>query len=618
MIISDFRREVGEIADILSYNREFLGRTPSPKQAEAYVATWGEKGGEWSNKHHEIVLLVGMKGGKNLWAEGDVSYAGYFISSLVDPHAYFTKITKSLIKYPPEKTFDLVNVSSVDEAQAKRAFFDSVKKVLQLTKDPRTGDNWFERYAGLDLRETFGDVTAKEIIFPSRQRGVGNIRLMSFNSTKKAPEGVHILRFYADELSRADTKATYREAKGLYELGLNNTRASFPNRIGKVLGWSYPNDTDFDLTNERYELSFKTDAIYGIKCSTFDFNPSRTREMFQDAYDTDPIAAKRVYECIKSTSKQNFYQPYVEKIREVVQPEVENRVKYKLISVSKEAKEKVYEFTGVEILSLIGDNRVRCFAADPSKIRDRFVIVGGYNETINPLKYQIFIGDTQEVLSTNVKPIVDFMLVIEPMDKKPIDYVGIGEIFATILKNFPNTQSINSDHFQNEKLRQEVISKGVRAETYFFSNEKQVRLYKRQRANIWNNNVTICQDDQKFKFDAKEMNLTDLYIHESEHLILEGNKIDHPENGSKDLTDAIAIVVNDLLDLEAAGVNEDINLLTETKLKQLCEIFMQEKYKLIEAEIPEEQMLPILADKLNISMDQIEKLAQFVKEIYKY
>lgn len=560
-----------------------------------------------------------MKGGKNLWAEGDVSYASYFISSLRDPHEYFTKITGSLLRYPPEKTFDMVNVSMVDETQAKRAFFDSVKNVLMLTKDPRTGDNWFERYAGLDLRETFGDVKAKEIIFPQRQRGVGNIRLLSFNSTKKAPEGVHILRFYSDELSRADTKATYKEAVGLHELGLSNTRASFPNRVGKVIGWSYPNATDFDLTNERYELSFKVKSIFGIKCSTFEFNPSRTREMFQDAYDADPISAKRIYECIKSTSAQNFYQPYVDKIREAIDVSVKNRVTYRQTAVNKEAKGKVYQFTSVEILGLLGDNRVRCFAADNSINKDRFVIAGGYNEVINPMKYTIFTEDKQEILTTNYKPVIDVLIVIEPLPGKPIDYIVVGEIYEQLLKNFPNTQSINSDHFQNEKLRQEVISKGVRAETFFFSNQMQVRLYKKLRAQVWNNNLAICEDHHKFRFNnAKDMSLSDLWIWENEHLTLENNKIDHPDNGSKDVADPVAIVVNDLLALEAAGVNEDINLLTETKLKQLCELFMQEKYKLIQLDMPEREMLPILAERLQLDEMNIEKLARFVKENYNY
>ena len=157
--------------------------------------------------------------------------------------------------YTMEKTFDLINVSSVDETQARHAFFESTKNVLKQCKDPRNNnqDNWFEKYMGLDLREQFGDFKKKEIIFRTRIPGRGSIRLLCFNSAATAPEGMHMLRFYADELSRADTKQKYKNAELLYDLGLSNTRASFPNRVGKVIGWSYPNDTDWDLTDDRYE-----------------------------------------------------------------------------------------------------------------------------------------------------------------------------------------------------------------------------------------------------------------------------------------------------------------------------------------------------------------------------
>jgi len=587
------------------------------------LAIWGEKGGEWSTKYHEIVLLIGMKGGKNFWSEGDVAYTCYFISCLANPHDYFTKITKSLLSYPLEKTFDLVNVSSVDETQARRAFFESVKKVLKLTKDPVTKANWFEKYTGLDLRESAGDFKLKEIIFPVKMPGMGGIRLMSFNSAAKAPEGVHILKYYADELSRASTKADYREASALYDLGINNTMASFPNRIGKVIGWSYPNDTNYDVTNERYELSLTSQSIFGMKLKTWEFNPARTQDMFQDAYNTDPVKAKRVFECIKSTSKQNFYQPYVEKIKEAIDYSIENKIKYKLKSIRRKTKDGTeYEFTGIELLDIIADNRFRCFAADPSKIRDRFVIVGGYNETIDPLKYSIFTNDHMDVFTTNVKPIIDIIIVIEPMPGKPVDYVGVGEVVNAIIKNFPNTYSINSDHFQNEKIRQEIIQNGVKSETYFFSNEKQVRLYLKQRANVWGNNISICADEtnEGVTIGGSRFKQHELFIHESEHLIYESNKIDHPENGgSKDLTDAVAICVNDLLDLEAKGYEQsNPDSLSEEKFRQLVDLFMLEKEKLLQQDTPETEIVEIIAKRLRISLTTANNLAKFIQDNFNY
>jgi len=583
---------------------------------------FGTVGGEWSKKWHECTLVVGQRGGKNTIAETITDFICYFVKCLRDPHDYFTRITGRLVPYTLDKNFDIINVSSVSGTQATRAFFDTMKNVIKLTKDPINGENWFEKYAKMDLREGFGDIKGNIVTFPADTPGKGSIRLMTFNSEAKAPEGMHMLAYFADELSRADTKAKYKEASKLLDLGLNNTRVSFPNRVGKVFGWSYPNDSEFDLTYERYEKSFNSDSIFARKFTTLEFNPSMAKEMLDDAYKTDPITAKRVYECIKPTSKSNFYQPYVEKIKEAIDYSIENKIKYKLKAIRRKTKDgSEYEFTGIELLDIIGDNRYRCFAADPSKIKDRFVIVGGYNETIDPLKYSIFTNDHMDVYTTNVKPIIDIIIVIEPMPGKPVDYVGVGEIFNSIIKNFPNTYSINSDHFQNEKIRQEIIEHGVKSETYFFSNEKQVRLYLKQRANVWGNNISICADEtnEGVIIGSSRFKQHELFIHESEHLIYESNKIDHPVTGSKDLTDAVAICVNDLLDLEAKGYEQsNPDSLSEEKFRQLVDQFMVEKEKLLQQDTPETEILEIIANRLRITLTTANNLAKFVQEVFNY
>jgi len=615
-----FRSDV-EVVDVITFLRAYLKREPGKEQAKAYKAIWGESIGttpKWDKRFQEILLYVGMKGGKNYWAEGDLAYTCYYISCLKDPHTYFTNLCGVSVPYTEDKNFDIVNVSSVDADQAKRAFFDSCKNVLKLTKDPKTGRNWFEQYVGLDLRESSGAFKGNEIIFPITKPGKGTIRIMSFNSTAKAPEGLHIIRFYADELSRAETKAKYKVASALYDLGLNNTSVSFPNRVGKVVGWSYANDTDFDLTEERYKKSFEMDSIYAVRLATWLFNPSRTREMLEDQYKADPAKAKRVFECIKPISVENFYMPYVEKIREAIDPQIQNKIDYKLTH-NRRGKGT---YTGVEILQLQKDNKVRCFAIDPSKTKDRFVIAGGYLETINPLKLDIFIGDQLEVIYTNKKPIIDILIVIEPKEGFPVDYLAVADVISAIIQAYPNTRSINSDHFQNEKLRQEIESKGIESNTYFFSNQRQVRIYKKLRANIWNSNIAICKDLSKnhnLKIGANELTTTELWIYEGEKLIGGETKIDHPKDSSKDIQDVVAIVNDDLMELEAKG-NEttSIETLSEAKLRDLAIRFMDEKHVLIQANLDSATIETNLKIRFGLKENEFIKLAKYVKDNYNY
>ena len=622
---SDYRTEVGEIADVISFQNEFLGRYPSPEQTKAYLAIWGDNPSVWDATYRMLVLEVGMKGGKNYWAEGDAAYLCYRISALRDPHEYFSRITKRPVPYSRDVNFDIANVSAVDEKQAKLAFFDHVKNAFINARDPKTGDNWFERYAGLDIRESFGDFKGNIITFPARQEGMGTIRFMSFNSTAKSPEGQHYIRFYGDELSRADTKLKYREADKLNDLGEKNTAASFPNGVGKVINWSYPNDTDYDLTDQLYERSLLDESIYGVKLSTWAFNPALNKEMFAHEYRGDPVKAARIRECIKPLSRDNFYQPYVGKLDEVIAHDIENKVIYKPTNIHRETKSgKKETFTSIELIKINGDKRERCFAYDASKNKDRFIIVGGYNETIDPLRLEYFIDDDITVSTTNKMPVIDIIIVLDPIEGYSIDYLKVGDIFSALLKAFPNTKSINSDHFQNEKLRQEIILKGVESETYFFSNQKQMRLYTKKRANIWINNFAICQDNNpshEIYLGGNKISPTKLWLLEGQKLIKEENRVDHAPNFSKDVQDAVAIVTDDLAKLEVDGVTgtaSSLEGLSDERYRELCEKYMDEKYLLIQADTPENLIDERLAEKLQLKPKDVAVIARFVKENYDY
>lgn len=618
---SDFRREVGEIADVVSFAEALLDRHPGENQKKVLIAINGTKAGEWSTEFHEIVLEIGMKGGKNWLLEIDAAYTMYFIECLRNPHEYFSKITKRLLPYTIDKSFDLINISVVGEDQARRAFFDSVKRALKLTIDPRTGDNWFQRYANLNLDF---DLKKKEIEFPTKTNGAGGIRAMSFNSTASAPEGLHMLKFYADELSRAETKATYNEASKLYDLGLSNTSVSFPNRVGKVIGWAYPNDTDYDLTHERFEKSINSNSIFGRRFTTYEFNPSITKEMLKERYNADPNQSLLRYECIKPISKLNFYQPHSYTIREVISEAIVNTIRYKPIRTSKSAQGKTYHYSSIELLNIKGDQRHRCFALDSSITRDRFVIMGGYNQTIDERKMELFIDDTMEVVVTNKKPIIDTIIVIEPTEGYPIDYFEIGNVLSALLKAFPNIRSFNSDHFQNEKLRSELIARGVMSETFFFSNSVQLRLYSKLRWNVWNRNIEICKDVEtahKIKIGSDFVSLSELWVQEGEKLTKDGDRIDHPKNFSKDLQDVTAILNHDLMKLEVSGFGGfvgNLELLEDEKLFKLVEYYGLEKEKLIHQDFTKQEIKDKMPKILGMSDHNVGILERICREYYDY
>lgn len=613
----DFREDTGAPVDIITFHREFLGRNLGKAQIEAYQAVWGITGNVWDQRYHEMVLFIGMKGGKNFWSEGDLAYTVYFISCLRDPHQYFSKLTgkPEMFGYNKDKTFDIVNVSSVGEQQARRSFFDSAKRVLQNTKDPISGKNWFTKNTGLDINERFGNFTKNEIIFPTSHAGTGGIRLLSFNSTSIAPEGLHIIRFYYDEMSRADSKATYKEASALLDLGLNNTFASFPKNVGKVIAWSYPNDTDYDLTYERYILSKTQPQIFGRKYATWEFNPSLKEEDFKKPFEIDPIKANRIYKAYKGISRENLFQPHSYKLDQMVNPSISNKVTFRQSKIFRQTNAGEQSYTSAEIISIRGDNETRFFSFDASTVNDRFVILGGRVVTRDLLKIDYFVGDSQEIISTNKKLIVDVMIVLEPTKDSPIDYIGIGHIFAKLINAFPNTYSINSDHYQNEKLRQELVAKGIGSKNYSFSNSMQSKLYAILRATVFNNNIEICNDNHQLVIGNKTRNLSEALIWEAKKVTKDGQKIDHPKGGSKDIIDALVILSSDMINAEVNGSFEHFNIDTadEEQKDRMFKRYLESELELEREGFPRAKMIMEISKRLGISYDQGIKIAQFIQ-----
>lgn len=101
------------------------------------------------------------------------------------------------------------------------------------------------------------------------------------------------------------------------------------------------------------------------------------------------------------------------------------------------------------------------------------------------------------------------------------------------------------------------------------------------RANVWNSNLTLLTDHHTLQFANREMNITEAAIFEAKALIREGGKINHPVWGSKDITDSLAILNYDLMNLEVSEVAEDFNVMSDAKIALYIERYFKERPKAI-------------------------------------
>ena len=201
----------------------------------------------------------------------------------------------------------------------------------------------------------------------------------------------------------------------------------------------------------------------------------------------------------------------------------------------------------------------------------------------------------------------------------------IGAIWTAIIKSFPNIQSINSDHWNVEKMKQEIIIQGIPAQSYFFSKQKQLQLYTIMRAQVWNRNLSVCNDNNeghRIQMGSHLFSPSELWKMEGEKIIQDGSKLDHPPDFSKDVQDASAILIHDLMMLESRGVVYDrygrFDDLNDDALLEVCRRFMDIKYELLKADTEKEKINSIIAERMKLDMDFITKLARWVKDYYNY
>jgi hypothetical protein len=224
-----------------------------------------------------------------------------------------------------------------------------------------------------------------------------------------------------------------------------------------------------------------------MKAKTWEFNPRQKQENFQKFYDDDPIDALCRFECIVPESKFGFFAPYFSKIAECINPLLSNRVKFKpsltVREVTENEKTVVHQFTGVEILELRGDKRIRVITLDSSKSRDQFTMGCGYAEFLEQeegqpksvtIRKNIAGLDTIEEIPLSGRVILDTVIVWRPDSRHPVDYLNVESVLMQLLAAFPNVVGVHSDTYNSEALRQKVLTRGIEFTVHFLSNPEQV------------------------------------------------------------------------------------------------------------------------------------------------
>ena len=282
---------------------KFIGEPCYPEQQKFVDKMLGTKADDWDTTFTEGIGLVGKGGGKDRTISKILTYCCYKLLCMRNPQRFLglndTEVTG------PESAIDIGNVS-LNARLARDVFFKNFVAMIKSTRNPKTGNNWFEEQ-GLNLTR---DILASSVKFPK------GITAYSLNSEEYTGEGLNLFMVILDEVGGFEPK----NAEDLYRALVSTQKTRFGDKRKTLLISYKRNDNDYMMI--RYHQAEREERTYRTKAATWDWNIKRKKEDFADDYIKNPEEAKRVYECEGSTADEGYFK-YKKRIQDSINP---NRV----------------------------------------------------------------------------------------------------------------------------------------------------------------------------------------------------------------------------------------------------------------------------------------------------
>ena len=217
----------------------------------------------------------------------------YLLHCLRSPQRFFNMDTNSFI--------DSINVAPNADL-AKNIYFSTLANVLRAAPLFEEGTPHYIPHR----------MTANLVTFDK------NIRLISGNSENEAWQGYTPILIVLDEIDAFKSEQELRRsrsqravgAEGIYDTAKSLVQSRFPG-VGKIISLSWPRfrgsfiQKRF-LTGQTEDRTYVSCKANGAPYATWDFNPSKKKEDFEDFYVTDPILARARFECDPPFARDAF------------------------------------------------------------------------------------------------------------------------------------------------------------------------------------------------------------------------------------------------------------------------------------------------------------------------
>jgi len=464
-------------------------------------------------KFDEFIMVVGKGGGKNYWTIVGYLYLIYRLLCMESPQRYYGK--------DPDTYIDFINVA-VNAPQAYDVFFHPLTKKIRRIK-------WFNENGPPSWKYKKYHLTQKMINFEK------NIRLFSGHSETESMEGRNVFMAVLDEidafkseeeLDKTRARGHKLSAKSIYE-ALRSSQTTRFGEVGKIVQISYPRwKRGWILTEYKKAKKKNIKGTYLEFATTFQFNPtvSKNTPAIAKDYQKDPIMAKAKYECDPPDSLDVYFNPNL--IEQCLWHEIITPVDLHALQIHMEAdpyepENRKYifheDFRGKPGMTY-------ALHIDLAKSGDAVGFCMGHIEPF----YDKHRDKEVDTIFTDV------VLRLEKPQNGEIIFERVREIVYELTERDFDIGIITLDRYESVDTIQQLQAKGYRVENY--SLDRTIEGYHTLKYAMIDNNIKIEPHPILIK-ELKEL------------MLINGRKIDHGPTGSKDVADALAGMVVNVLKL---------------------------------------------------------------------
>ena len=479
-------------------------------------------------KYKEAILLEGIGGGKSVTASLAVCYMVYRTLIIRDPIAFYQLTPGSKIAF--------MNMST-SSTQAKKIVFGRVATLVKNSK-------WFQsHYMPADL--------SSELRFPK------DIYVIPGSSSETAPIGYDILGAVMDEAAfMTESKKSnivglednvHNAAEEIYHSMLRRIESRFGNASitgfkGLMIIISSPRWKG-DFVTRKYEEGKKDPDVYARRRATFDCKPKRFYggKRFVINVEKREIVCNDLGVMVETDDSDRYYNGDHNLLTvpiEHLKHAQRNMIKFLRDICAIASKAMIPYITNYAQWKEIAEN---------SKIQHPFTAMGRFenwfrgNGMVSTVHVDLGTGKEGRdacgiALACRVpnsdKILVPFMIQLRSDEMLGVDFEKVREIIETLKKLGFNIKWVTYDGWQSLDSRQQLAKRGFKTEE--LSMDRTMEPYETLKEAV-NNGKVEYYNYQPFLEEIEGLEL------------IEGKKVDHPPEGSKDVADAVCGAVYTIL-----------------------------------------------------------------------